>query len=219
MSSRKPTRTKTQAKQTTDEFLLRFQRMPKAIRIVYARPRLFIFMTWAGLAERTACKFSWVRWGPRYALENGQIALKGVCYEGPGLWLREWLKNTASYRLCVGPYVQKATHDDVELYIRILLAAVKLANEKYGVATLIPYIRDRGYLEGTGISDDEIIQRLRDGGAMVVDVSLAKEAAAGAKIRIEGDGHPTPLANRLRASIIKDYIETRMPGILVAGVH
>jgi uncharacterized membrane protein len=42
MSSRKPTRTKTQAKQTTDEFLLRFQRMPKAIRIVYARPRLFI---------------------------------------------------------------------------------------------------------------------------------------------------------------------------------
>jgi hypothetical protein len=52
---------------------------------------------------------------------------------------------------------------------------------------------------------------------MVVDVSLAKEEAAGAKLRIEGDGHPTPLANRLRASIIKDYIENRMPGILVAG--
>jgi hypothetical protein len=54
---------------------------------------------------------------------------------------------------------------------------------------------------------------------MVVDVSLAKEEAAGAKLRIEGDGHPTPLANRLRASIIKDYIENRMPGILVAGLR
>ncbi len=56
---------------------------------------------------------------------------------------------------------------------------------------------------------------------MVVDVSLAKEEAAGAKLSIEGDegAHPTPLANRLRASIIKDYIENRMPGILVAGLR
>ena len=43
--------------------------------------------------------------------------------------------------------------------------------------------------------------------------------AAGAKLSINGDGHPTPLANRLRASIIRDYIENRMPGILVAGLH
>ena len=28
---------------------------------------------------------------PRYALENGQLVLKGVCYEGLNLWLREWL--------------------------------------------------------------------------------------------------------------------------------
>jgi hypothetical protein len=33
----------------------------------------------------------------------------------------------------------------------------------------------------------------------------------------KGDGHPTPLANRLKASIIKDYIEHHVPGILVAG--
>jgi hypothetical protein len=28
-----------------------------------------------------------------------------------------------------------------------------------------------------------------------------------------------PLANRLRASLLEDYIENRMPGSLVAGVH
>ncbi|MGH6849635.1 MAG: SGNH/GDSL hydrolase family protein, partial [Methylocella sp.] len=186
--------------------------------VIGARPRLFVFMTFAGHAERTACQPIWVRWGPRFALENGRVALKGACYEGLRLRLREWLENTASYRLFIEPYLQKLTHEDVELYIRILLAAVNLAKEKYGVATLAPYIIAPSYLKGTGFSDDAIVQRLRDGGAMVVDVSLAKETAAGA-LAIKGDGHPTPLANRLRASIIRDYIENHMPGILVAGVH
>jgi len=187
--------------------------------VIGAQPRLFIFMTMPEHAERTACKPFWVRWGPRYALENGRVALKGACYDGLSLRVREWLEDMASYRLFIEPYLQKATHEDVELYIRILLAAVNLAKEKYGVATLIPYIPDHGYLEGTGFSDDEIVQRLQDGGATVVDVSLAKEEAAGAKLTIEGEPHPTPLANRLKASIIKDYIENYMPGILVAGLH
>jgi hypothetical protein len=187
--------------------------------VIGAQPRLFIFMTSAGHAERTACKPFWMRWGPRYALENGQVAWKGACYEGVRLRVREWLENMASYRLFIEPYVQKVTHEDLELYIRILLTAVNLAKEKYGVVTLIPYIRDRGYLDGTGFSDDTIVQRLRDGGAVVSDVSLVKDESTGAKLTIEGDGHPTPLANRLRASIIKDYIENHMPGILVAGAH
>lgn len=42
MKSRKPIQSNAQARQRTDEFFLRFQKMPKAIRIVYARPRLFI---------------------------------------------------------------------------------------------------------------------------------------------------------------------------------
>ncbi|MGH6846115.1 MAG: SGNH/GDSL hydrolase family protein [Methylocella sp.] len=185
--------------------------------VIGSRPGLFVFLTAAWHAERTACKRYWVRWGPRYALENGEVALKGACYEGLSLRVREWLENAASYRMFIEPYLQKVTHENVELYIRILLAAVNFAKQKYGVATLIPYITTRGYLEGKGFSDDEIIRRLRDGGAMVVDVSLAKEEAGGAIISIKGDGHPTPLANRLRASIIKNYIENHMPGILVTG--
>jgi hypothetical protein len=99
-----------------------------------------------------------------------------------------------------------------------LLAAVNLAKEKYGVATLIPYLPAYSYLEGTGFSDNEIVQRLRDGGAVVVDVSLVEDESTGA-LNIKGDGHPTSIANRLRASIIKDFIENHMPRILVAGVH
>jgi len=111
-------------------------------------------------------------------LEGGQLVLKGDCYECLSLWVREWLEQLASYRLFIEPYFQKLTHEDIELYIRILLASVKLAKEKYGVPTLIPDIREPRYsgtIKGAGFTDDEIVRRLRDGGAMVVDVSLTKD--------------------------------------------
>ncbi|MGH6796645.1 MAG: SGNH/GDSL hydrolase family protein, partial [Methylocella sp.] len=148
--------------------------------VIGPRPRLFIFLTAAWHAERTACKEYWTPHAPLYALESGQIVFKGACNEGPSLWLREWLQNTASYRLMVEPLRHKLSHDDVDLYVRILLAAVSLAKEKYGVATLIPYLRLRAsedYLAGTGFSDDSIIARLREGGAIVIDASLADEEA------------------------------------------
>ena len=187
--------------------------------VIGAQPRLFIFMTAPWHADRTACKAYWERSSaPRYALENSQIVFKGECNKGQIPWLREWIENLASYRLFIKPYLQKVTHEDLELFIRVVLAAVNLAKEKYGVATLVPYLTNHGYLKGTGFSDDEIIQRLRDGGAMVVDVSLGKDDDCTHGLCIKGDGHPTPLANHLRASIIKDYIENSMSGILVAGV-
>jgi hypothetical protein len=180
--------------------------------LIGAQPRLFVFMTFAGHAERTACKLHWLRFGPHYVIENDRIIFKGPCYEGPSLWLREWLENTAAYRLFIAPYRQRIGHDEIELYIRTVLAAVQLAKEKYGVATLIPYIRTSSdYFHGTGFSDESIIARLQEGGATVIDASLAEEQAQGALISIPGDGHPTPFANRLRASIIIDYIEHHMP--------
>ncbi|MGH6831280.1 MAG: SGNH/GDSL hydrolase family protein, partial [Methylocella sp.] len=109
--------------------------------LIGSRPRLFIFLTAAWHAERTACKASWTSHAPLYALENDQIVFKGDCNERPSLWLREWLENSASYRLMVEPIRHRLSHDDVDLYIRIALAAVNLAKEKYGVGTLIPYLR------------------------------------------------------------------------------
>ena len=158
--------------------------------VIGAQPRLFIFMTAAPWhAARTACKPFWRRHVPRYALENGQLAIEGR--------LLRWLEPVVAGMAREHGFLSfvhralssiRATHEDVDLYIRILVAAVNLAKEKYGVATLIPYIPAGGYLKGTGFSDDEIVQRLRDGGAIVMDVSLATEDAAGAKISIRGDG-------------------------------
>lgn len=180
-----------------------------------SQARLFIFMTAAWHAERTACKASFVLHAPRYALEDDSVAYKGPCSEGTSLKLQEWLGNSAAYRSFIAPLRSKLRPDDVAFYIKILARAATLAKEKYGVPTLIPYLRvPEDYLRGTGFTNDAIIQRLRDGGAIVLDVSLEKEHAGGARIAIEGDGHPTPLANRLRAELLEHFIETQAPGAL-----
>ncbi|WGJ14349.1 hypothetical protein QEV83_17155 [Methylocapsa sp. D3K7] len=44
--------------------------------------------------------------------------------------MREWLEDMESYRLFTERYLQRVTHEDLELYVRILLAAAKLAKEK-----------------------------------------------------------------------------------------
>jgi hypothetical protein len=129
--------------------------------------------------------------------------------------LREWAEKSAAYRWFIEPFRHRVNHDDVEFYIRIVLEAVQLAKSKYGVPTLLAYLQVKeDYLRGTGFTDDEIIRRLEDGGALVVDASLAKEEASGAILGIPGDGHPTPYANRARALLIKNYIEQHMPVLL-----
>ena len=72
------------------------------------------------------------------------------------------------------------------------------------------------FFVATGFTDDEIVRRLQDGGAMVVDASLAKEEASGATITIPGDSHPTPYANRVRALLIKNYIEQHVSRFLLS---
>lgn len=184
-------------------------------QVIGPRPKLFVFLTGAWHAQRAACKASWVLYAPRYALENGKLVYKGPCYTGLGLWLREWGVHAALYRKFIEPNLERLTDDDFELYVRIVLAAVSLAEEKYNVPTLIPYLRlSKADFRGTSFSDDEIIRRLRAGGADVLDLSSLQKPAAGAILAIPGDGHPTPYVNRLRAAILKTYIEQNLPKIL-----
>ncbi|VFU08036.1 conserved membrane protein of unknown function [Methylocella tundrae] len=182
-------------------------------------PKLFVFLTAPWHAERTACKAYWTPHAPHYALEDGKIVYKGDCNEGANLLLREWLENSAAYRWLIDPYRHQLNHDDVDVYVSTLEAAVKLAKDKYGVPTLIPYLRvPPEYLRKTGFTDDAIMARLRDAGAIVIDASLDAQKNAGAVISIQGDGHPTPLANRLRAEMITNYIKQNMSGVLLSGL-
>ncbi len=179
------------------------------------RLRLVVLTTAPWHAERTACKPTFTLRAPRYRLHGDGIEYYGACSEGMGLALRELLQNTTLYRVAIEPYRQRVDHDDVELYVRIVLATVEIARKKYGAATLVSYLPvGDDYLRGTGFTDSSIIERFRGGGASVIDASLAKERAEGAVIEILGDGHPTAFAHRARAQSIKAFIASEMPDLL-----
>jgi hypothetical protein len=146
------------------------------------------------------------------------VTFKGECNPaGPSLWFRQWRENSAAYRLLIEPYRHRVSHEDVELYVRILERAIDLAKTKYGAPVLIPYLTyPKEYLASTGFTDDLIMERLKKAGAKVVDVSLKDEETIGNTISIKGDGHPTPYAHDLRAQLLIGYIEANMPGILPA---
>ncbi|MEJ0050347.1 MAG: SGNH/GDSL hydrolase family protein [Methylovirgula sp.] len=176
-------------------------------RLVGPQPKLFVFMTTSWHVVRSSCKASWVMDGPRYGLAGDKVAYQGVCDMGLARWLKQWAQHSATYRLFIEPRLEKINHADVDLFIRMTLAAIDLAKAKYGVPTLIPFIRaPEDYLRPTGFSNDDIIRRLRGGGADVIDVSLDKQKSAGEPVIIQGDDHATGLGNHLRAAWLKDYI-------------
>lgn len=189
--------------------------------VIGPQPKLFVFVTAAWHAERSSCRSRYGLNGPRYTIENGQLMLKGVCYAGLGLRVMQLLAGSAGYRWLIEPYWRRVNHDDIELYVQITLAAVKLAKTKYHVPVIIlepgdaPAELDH-YLEGTGFTAAAISQRFRDEGAIVIDATLDKERAAGMILSIPGDGHPTALANRLRALILKSYLVQNMPEVVAA---
>jgi hypothetical protein len=50
--------------------------------VIGPQPRVFVFLTSAWHAERSACKPYWMSYAARYKIEDGQLLLKGACYEG-----------------------------------------------------------------------------------------------------------------------------------------
>jgi hypothetical protein len=173
-------------------------------RHIGPRPELFVYLTAPWHAERTSCKASWVSNGPRYALVEGRVVYQGRCLPGVVSGLRQWVEHSAAYRMFIEHNFGRITHADIELYIRILIEATKLAKTKYRVPVLIAYIPTPSYLKATGFTDDEIVADLRAGGARVLDVALPKTSEK--PLAISGDGHPTAYANQLRAAMLKDYI-------------
>jgi hypothetical protein len=175
--------------------------------VIGAAPAVFVFLTSPFHAMRTACKENWVHEAARFSLVDGKLVFAGRCYEGTGLMLTEFFENSALYRFAFRPFFVRLTHADVDIYIRILVQAVEISKARYGVETLVPFVRSApGYLAGTGYDDDAILRDLKKQGVNVVDMTLLDDPARGLIYSIKGDGHPTGSANRVRARMIADAL-------------
>ena len=178
------------------------------------QPALFVFLTAPWHAERTSCKAPFTLDAPRYALARAAAssirapAPKDAAPAGCGAGLA----TAPSIAPPSIPFVSRVSSDDIEAYIRILLAAVDLARTKYGVQTVIPYIRaGADYLRGTGFDDEAIMARLGDGGAARLR-RLARQRRGDPEKRSNSPATAIPRrsAIRLRALLLKSYIERNL---------
>jgi len=169
------------------------------------KPRLFVFQTAPWHADRSGCIWEFAMAGPRYTMVDGQPTFRGACRDRWSPLLGR-LFTMQMYRVYLQPVLLGGRPAGLELYIAVLVRAGELAREKYGVPTIILYLPDDGYLRGSGYTDQQIMQRLRDGGLIVIDGGLDQGAFPNQPLIIPGDGHPTGLANRVRAALVRDRL-------------
>jgi hypothetical protein len=175
-------------------------------RDLLTEPRLFVFLTAPWHAERSACTSNFVLRAPRYVMVEGRLVYKDKCIDHWPVWLRYWLTRTAIYSVFLEPVFGGAGPADMDLYVAILIRAGQLARERYGVPTLILYQPYDAYVRRAGFTDQQIMQRLRDGGLIVIDAGLDPNDFPGQNLRIPGDGHPTGVANRAWAVLVRDAL-------------
>jgi hypothetical protein len=163
------------------------------------RPSLIVNQTFAWQAERIACINSYMRSAPRYELVDGQVVFRGTCAEKWSLPLRLIWENTSLYSKFVEPRLSGATAAKIDLYIALLARAGRIAREKYGAPTVILYNPDANYLRSAGLTDADVMQRMRAAGLLVVDEAIDPGAYPGQAFEIAGEGHPNGAANRIWA--------------------
>jgi hypothetical protein len=173
-------------------------------RDLLTEPRQFVFLTAPWHAERSSCLSSFVADGPRYVMVDGMPRYEGACQGHWPIRLRRLWTRTAMYSMFFEPAFGGARSADIDLFVAILVRAGQLAREKYGVATLVLYLPDEAYASRAGVTDAQIMGRLREGGLVVIDAGLDPGNFPGQELQIPGDGHPTGVANRARALLVRD---------------
>ena len=169
---------------------------------IMTRPRVFVFAAAPELAERSACNRGYTLHGPRYQIVDGQATYTGTCGECFPLPLRWLFMATSLFDIIAAPLDDQTVRQKLDLYIAILIRAGQLAREKYSAQMAVFYLDGTGYPEGGGLTDDEVIARLRAGGLIVIKARLDPAAFPGQELWISGDGHPSPLAHRARAALL-----------------
>lgn len=179
-------------------------------------PRLFIIQTAPWHAFRTSCKADNAWFGPSYELENGAAVYKGSCASRQTPFRRAMttlLRWTEAYDYFIGHREKPVEPKDMDLYISIIARSAEIAKQKYGVPMLVLYLPDDlsnpRYQLGPEFTNASIMDRLRDKGLKVMDLTIDLNAYAGQRLIIPGDGHPTGLLNRIWGERLRDFVKEK----------
>lgn len=172
-----------------------------------AGTRAFVFQTASFHAERASCWASFMLRAPRYTLQGGTPTYAGKCYENWWIAARSLFTASATYQRFLAPLIGQPSRAEIDLFIATLIQADRTARARHGAPLVILYMsrlptsQPGDYLARAGLTEADIMARLRAAGLTVVDGTL-DPAAFPTPIAIPGDGHPTGTANRARAALL-----------------
>ncbi|HXP04551.1 MAG TPA: hypothetical protein VN808_10555 [Stellaceae bacterium] len=174
---------------------------------VVSQPRLFVIEVTPWQVDRTSCLENQIARAPRYEMEDGKPIFHGTCEEGWPIVFRALSHVSSIYRSFISRALQGARPDRIDLFVAILARAGEITRAKYGAQTLVIYQPNEGYLRPAGYTDARLMQRLRDAGLAVVDGGFDPAAFPGENLEIVGEGHPSAVANRAWAALVRDYLD------------
>jgi hypothetical protein len=170
--------------------------------------KIFVILTAGWHVGRASCRDGFMARAPRYELRDGEPVFVGACEEGLNLILEDIFVSSASFRRFARPIADVVTPADVELYLAELRRSAELVKQKYGGRLIVLYLAESDpYLAKSGFTDAMIEARLWQSGVEIVDATLSpKVFPPGTLLTIPGDGHPTAIADRACAALLKDYL-------------
>lgn len=143
---------------------------------------------------------------PRFKLEGDEVVYAGPMYSLSDRLLVKLLNQGFATSKFIKPifFHAKVTAEDVSLYVAIVKKAEEIIRARYGIPLTVLYLD--GYDEnasGIGFTDAKIRALLELAGLKVVEAGL-QDSSPSLKplLQIPGDGHPTSLANKLRAEVL-----------------
>jgi hypothetical protein len=183
--------------------------------------KIFVTLTAGWHVGRSSCRDGFMARAPRYDLRDGEPVYVGACTEGLNRIFQDIFLSSASFRRFAQPIANAVTPADVELYLAELRRSAEFVKQKYGGRLIVLYLSESDpYLAKSGFTDAMIGARLRQSGVEVVDASLSpKDFPPGTLLTIPGDGHPTAIANRARAALLKTYLAKPMASSTAPAVE
>jgi hypothetical protein len=153
-------------------------------------------------AGRTTCKDYFVRLAPSYVIAGDRVLFQGYCE--PRI---SPLTYFSTYRTFFQPRFWIITDNDVATLVQVTEETIRMAAEKYKKPIVIYYLRNPGFLRRLHWTDDQIMDEFRSAGAKVLDYALDDDS----RYSIPNDGHPSPLANRVRANRLLTFLQHEFP--------
>ena len=110
--------------------------------------------------------------------------------------------------LIIGKILEQG--NDIELYLGMIKKMEKISTEN-SQDFLVGFVRANPNYFFSKWSNDRIIQEIQENGIEIVDLTLVPETSDKNSYVIDEvyEGHPSPLANQLRADRISDYISEK----------